>query len=72
MIMSCSLGIGIVDNGMIDVRMLIGTAAATEVGATALSSASDSTIGTLSDGAHSFTVTETDDAVLPKHRRASA
>jgi hypothetical protein len=62
MIISCSLGIGIVDNGIIDLRKLIGTAAANGVAATAPSGVRDSTIGTLSDGAHSFTVTETDDA----------
>lgn len=61
-IISCSLGIGIVDNGITDVRMLIATAAANGGAATAPTGAGDSTIGTLSDRAHSFTVTETDDA----------
>src|SRR5438034_1928666 len=60
MIISCSLGIGIVDNGIISVRMLIGTAVANGVAATVPSGAGDSMIGTLWDGAHSFTATSAD------------
>jgi hypothetical protein len=57
--MSCSLGIGIVDNGIIDVRMLIGR---NGVSASARSGARDSTTGSSLESADSFTVAETDDA----------
>jgi Polysaccharide lyase len=43
MIISCSLGIGIVDSGIIDVRIFIGTAAANGAAATVSSSARNST-----------------------------
>jgi hypothetical protein len=62
MIISCSLGIGIVGNGIIDVRTFISTATANGVVARAPSGARDSMKRTLSDNAHRFSVTETDGA----------
>ena len=59
LIISCSLGIGIVDNRIIDVLMLTGR---NGVSASARSGARDSTIGTSPDSADSFTVAETNDA----------
>jgi hypothetical protein len=66
LIISCSLGIGIVDKGIIDVRSLIGR---NGVSASARSGARDSTIGTSPDSADSFTVTETHDADTSPDRR---